>query len=211
MNQTLTKALKLSPIAPEGKGASAEPGPVVQTLMVQSNGRRIKGGSQTPMALLAQFFSAPVRAGELPSPVGAWLRARRRWLSEPELAAEPSPELVVDRKGRRLVVRLVALGDTHCVLMLTSRVALVAAEATRLTAREREVVYWAAEGKRDAEIAMILGISPRTVSKHLENLFRKLRVETRTAAVREWREARTGWDSQPAVPAIAGSLPRQMS
>lgn len=53
-----------------------------------------------------------------------------------------------------------------------------------LTDREREVFHWLAEGKRNAEIAMILGISPRTVGKHLEHLFEKLGVETRTAAVR---------------------------
>lgn len=188
------------------RGGRAAPKPVVQTLIVLPDGRSITGSDRSPAALLDQFFPNRSPTGQLPPPVRAWLQARRRWLREPEIAAEPSSELVVDRKGRRLVVRLVALGDAHCVLLLTSREAGSGGELTRLTAREREVVHWAAEGKRDAEIAMILGISPRTVSKHLENLFRKLRVETRTAAVREWRDARAGC-LRRAVPTVAGARP----
>lgn len=53
-----------------------------------------------------------------------------------------------------------------------------------LTRREREVIAWVAAGKRNAEIAAILGAKPRTVGKHLERIFEKLGVETRSAAVR---------------------------
>lgn len=53
----------------------------------------------------------------------------------------------------------------------------------RLTAREREVLRWLAGGKTDRDIAAILGISPRTVHKHLQRIYEKLGVETRTAAV----------------------------
>ncbi|MGZ5104084.1 MAG: helix-turn-helix transcriptional regulator [Usitatibacter sp.] len=52
-----------------------------------------------------------------------------------------------------------------------------------LTAREREVLGWLAGGKTDRDIGDILGISPRTVHKHLQRIYEKLGVETRTAAV----------------------------
>ena len=52
-----------------------------------------------------------------------------------------------------------------------------------LTLREGEVMCWLACGKTDAEIAALLSISPRTVQKHLEHIYVKLGVETRTAAV----------------------------
>jgi DNA-binding CsgD family transcriptional regulator len=52
-----------------------------------------------------------------------------------------------------------------------------------LTAREGEVMHWLSCGKTDAEIAALLSISPRTVHKHLEHIYVKLGVETRTAAV----------------------------
>ena len=52
-----------------------------------------------------------------------------------------------------------------------------------LTGREREVLQWLAGGKTDKDIGAILGISPRTVHKHLQRIYEKLGVETRTAAV----------------------------
>lgn len=54
--------------------------------------------------------------------------------------------------------------------------------AVPLTAREREVLDWVAAGKTNRDIAAILGASPRTVEKHLERIYEKLGVETRTAA-----------------------------
>ena len=44
------------------------------------------------------------------------------------------------------------------------------------------VLAWLAHGKTNREIAQILELSPRTVNKHLEQIFRKLGVENRTAA-----------------------------
>jgi DNA-binding response OmpR family regulator/DNA-binding CsgD family transcriptional regulator len=51
-----------------------------------------------------------------------------------------------------------------------------------LTPRETEVLSWLAKGKTNRDIADILGMSHRTVNKHLEHIFEKLGVETRTAA-----------------------------
>ncbi len=55
-------------------------------------------------------------------------------------------------------------------------------DSYELTAREAEVLIWLARGKSNSEIAMILDISPRTINKHLEQIFRKLMVENRTSA-----------------------------
>jgi DNA-binding CsgD family transcriptional regulator len=52
-----------------------------------------------------------------------------------------------------------------------------------LTRREREVLQWVAAGKTDRDIAAIVGTSVRTVHKHLQHVYAKLGVETRTAAV----------------------------
>ncbi len=53
-----------------------------------------------------------------------------------------------------------------------------------LSRRECEVLHWIAQGKRDREIAIILGISYRTVTNHVRAILTKLHVETRTAAVK---------------------------
>jgi CheY-like chemotaxis protein/DNA-binding CsgD family transcriptional regulator len=54
--------------------------------------------------------------------------------------------------------------------------------ALKLTAREAEVLYWVVKGKTNKDIGDILGSSPATAKKHLERVFVKLGVETRTAA-----------------------------
>ncbi len=55
-------------------------------------------------------------------------------------------------------------------------------DSAALTPRETEVLSWVAKGKTNRDIAEILGMSPRTVNKHLEHIFEKLGVETRAAA-----------------------------
>lgn len=57
-----------------------------------------------------------------------------------------------------------------------------------LTPREGEVFRWLQEGKRNSEIAMILGCSTRTVDKHVEHILCKTDAETRTAAARTLSE-----------------------
>ncbi|MET3466466.1 helix-turn-helix transcriptional regulator [Variovorax atrisoli] len=81
-------------------------------------------------------------------------------------------------------------GLEHAVAVaLLYRLACRAEESARpalppvLTPREGEVMRWLSRGKTDAEIAALLQISPRTVHKHLEHVYVKLGVETRTAAV----------------------------
>ena len=51
-----------------------------------------------------------------------------------------------------------------------------------LTARELQVLDWVRQGKSNRQIGAILGVSPRTVQKHLQHVFDKLGVDNRTAA-----------------------------
>jgi DNA-binding CsgD family transcriptional regulator len=55
--------------------------------------------------------------------------------------------------------------------------------ASRLTLREREILGVVADGATNGEVAAMLGISPQTVRKHLENAYEKLGVHNRTGAV----------------------------
>jgi DNA-binding CsgD family transcriptional regulator len=61
-----------------------------------------------------------------------------------------------------------------------------------LTKRQREIMEWIAEGKTSSEAAIILGISPRTVEKHLEAVFQRLGVENRIAAMRRYLDLKRG-------------------
>lgn len=81
-------------------------------------------------------------------------------------------------KGERSGDLLLILEEITC-----SRPALSSTAHFNLTPREKEVLDWLVKGKTNRDIAEILGMSPRTVNKHLEHIFIKLGVETRSSAV----------------------------
>ena len=138
---------------------------------------------QTPLAreLLMAYYGTS--APETPAPVIDWLR---RHLKESEQQIEP-PRLAAELGARRLTFRLhQQTGDDDWLIVMreVSDTAIIEAMSLsfRLTAREAEVLYWVVKGKINRDIADILGSSPATVKKHLERIFAKLGVETRTAA-----------------------------
>lgn len=142
---------------------------------------------QTPLAraLLAEYFGTS--APETPAPVLQWLR---RHLGDAARQIEP-PKLTAELGARRLTFRLHREtgdqpedGDWMIVMREVSDAAIIESMslAFKLTTREAEVLYWVVKGKINRDIADILGASPATVKKHLERVFAKLGVETRTAA-----------------------------
>ncbi|HEV7913717.1 MAG TPA: response regulator transcription factor [Albitalea sp.] len=90
--------------------------------------------------------------------------------------------------GGQLLARHVGPASLTETMLLLSLERADAPSAARLsstgalTPRETEVLSWLAKGKTNRDIADILGMSPRTVNKHLEHIFEKLGVETRSAA-----------------------------
>ena len=58
----------------------------------------------------------------------------------------------------------------------------VLAKCFDLTPRESEVLYWLTLGKTNRDISAILGLSARTVNKHLEQVFQKMGIDNRTSA-----------------------------
>jgi DNA-binding response OmpR family regulator/DNA-binding CsgD family transcriptional regulator len=138
---------------------------------------------QTPLAreLLMTYYGTS--APQAPQAVVDWLR---RHLKEAEQQIEP-PRLTAELGARRLTFRLhQQTGDDDWLIVMreTSDTAVIEAMSLsfKLTAREAEVLYWVVKGKINRDIADILGASPATVKKHLERVFAKLGVETRTAA-----------------------------
>lgn len=96
----------------------------------------------------------------------------------------PDRPLILESEGKRLVIRLLHDGD-HNILLFEEHKTVPSATHLRskgLTPREIDVLTWVAQGKSNADIAKILTLSARTVQKHIERIFQKLGVETRTAA-----------------------------
>lgn len=150
-------------------------------IAVNAQGRLLWG---TPQAteLLSSVFGAPVTNGAslpdpLVEPIGV-LAARA------ELGA---PAARLEHEGRKLDAAYVGHSGPDEIYFRLSEPAeggeaALLKSSLSLTAREGEVLVWIARGKSNRDISDILNISPRTVNKHLEQVFTKLGVENRAAA-----------------------------
>lgn len=131
---------------------------------------------QTPLARqwMQQYFGDDVDA-VTPAPLTAWLAG-----------ATETPLTIIRGAARLTFTAPDRRGGDQWMIVLreesdTARVQALMA-LFRVTQREAEVLHWVIQGKTNRDIAAILGMSPRTVNKHLEHVFDKLGVETRTAA-----------------------------
>jgi DNA-binding NarL/FixJ family response regulator len=106
----------------------------------------------------SDYVTKPIKPDEVLARVAAHLHTSR---------------ILQEARSQRRTARL-ALSDDRAQQALAQRF--------QLTSREMEVLYWVACGKTNRDIGDILDLSPRTVNKHLEHVYVKLGVETRTAA-----------------------------
>ena len=138
---------------------------------------------QTPLSrkLLKEYFAT----GEDETP-----QRLLDWIADADTARrdgrEPNTLLIADGTRRLLATFHDQTGDQEWLVVLREENDASAIESLiavfRLTQREAEVLYWVTLGKTSKDIGDILGSSPRTVNKHLEHVFEKLGVETRTSA-----------------------------
>ncbi len=158
--------------------------------------RELLAASALALSCVARYAGAVPRQGQrLPAALDRWLAQAIGSGAAPGVVMAPfakGNELVLARGGDRLRVRALALparapaqrGDSFVTLQEQPALAAPAQFAgLPLTLRERDVMQWLAAGKTDRDIAVLLGCSHRTVQKHLERIYVKLGVETRTAAV----------------------------
>jgi DNA-binding response OmpR family regulator len=138
----------------------------------------------TPKAkqLLAELFpeSGDSDAGLPATVVDRLMRLRQENSTTPRRST-------IDVGSRRLEISVLSrIGPDELLFRLTELGAAaeeqVLQQALQLTSRESEVLLWISRGKANREIGEILTISPRTVNKHLEQIFVKLGVENRASA-----------------------------
>ncbi|MCB1889947.1 MAG: response regulator transcription factor [Rhodocyclaceae bacterium] len=138
---------------------------------------------RTPLARqLLEAFELSL-GDDAPAAVATWLASAIAERDE----GRDVPPLSLARGAKRLMFTLhdrTSEGEWLVVMREESGASVIEglAAAFRLTAREAEVLFWVIKGKTNRDIGDILGTSPRTVHKHLEHVFEKLGVETRTAA-----------------------------
>ena len=143
-----------------------------------------EGGVRWCTAQAARLLGALAPSGLLPPEVTIWLRAHvagGKAVSNHHRRTRRSPQgaLVFSLVGPlgpdEHLLRLVAFNPDQDLDRLHARM--------KLTRREAEVLLWLARGKSNRDIGQILEVSHRTVNKHLEQIYPKLGVEGRTAAV----------------------------
>jgi DNA-binding response OmpR family regulator/DNA-binding CsgD family transcriptional regulator len=136
----------------------------------------------TPQAhkLLSDHLDADGDELVLPEPLRQWLEAAQR------SASKTQPTAALSSNARLRLHYMGNAGPNEFLLRLAKDTGTdLPAEFSSefgLTTREREVLSWLSKGKTNRDIAQILGLSPRTVDKHLEQIYAKLGVENRTAA-----------------------------
>jgi DNA-binding CsgD family transcriptional regulator len=154
---------------------------------------RVESIPSLAQQLLGKYFGVRPRSRGLPNLLRAWVKHQRSLLAQVRV---PRP-LLVNRPGERLIIRMVSENDQIFLLLSeqTTSIRHQALLADGLTPREAEVLAWVARGRTNSEVANILTMSARTVQKHLERVFEKLGVESRTAAAaRVWEATRGGSD-----------------
>jgi DNA-binding CsgD family transcriptional regulator len=144
--------------------------PDQSALVVLRSSDQIEFATPAAARLLARYFDG-TSDGLLPEALRVWLHRDSERINGNGIPATAPARLSVTRGDRRLIIRR------------AGRTLLLGEEIAALTRREREIVDELAEGRSNAEIAERLTIAPTTVRKHLENIYAKLGVNTRTAAV----------------------------
>ena len=150
-----------------------------ESMMVLDSHGRVEYSSPGADELLADWFGADDRPSDsLPGEL-------RRSL-QPLADEAPHTPTVISRDGRTLTIEQLVLPTpgSRALLLTATRSAPVRLQELGLTPRQAEVLTLAADGLRDAAIGAQLGISPRTVEKHLQMAYERLGTPGRVAAVR---------------------------
>ncbi|HTV40304.1 MAG TPA: LuxR C-terminal-related transcriptional regulator [Candidatus Sulfotelmatobacter sp.] len=152
---------------------------------------QIRWQSSQAREWLREFFPEERVAGRLPALLARWLDR----LQKPSPGGLPfySEFCGPRRGGSRLLIYCGRTCSGEYVLALIRErmtLDLAAAKTLDLTPREAEILFWISEGKTRPEMGAILGISWRTIAKHMEHLFAKLGVENRLEAQRIGLELR---------------------
>lgn len=122
-------------------------------------------------AITRAFGASP---GTLPRDVTSWLRSGA---PRTQLVRECSRERIALHDLGTMAGRRVVLVEISCKDEQPGRLRCLG-----LTEREAQVLYWVSQGKSNGDVGTILGIRERTVAKHLEGVYQKLEVDSRTAA-----------------------------
>jgi DNA-binding CsgD family transcriptional regulator len=143
--------------------------------------------TQRAEELLSQYFLHRIPYS-LPESLQHWCQEQIARIAFNRNVPSRCLPLHIQQAGRQLSIRLIPdpIKEQYLLLLEEEELqsfSISTLESLGLTKREAEVLFWIAKDKSNAGIAKVLGCSEGTVRKHLEHLYGKLSVQTRTAAV----------------------------
>ena len=140
----------------------------------------------TPQAVgwLEAYFSKPTGSLQIPDHLWAWVKHQVAVTQNPDSPKACLP-LRIEQADKQLVIRLVVEPGAQYLLLLEEQTlsSLNSLELLGLSPRETEVLSWVMKGKENKEIAAQLSVHKSTIRKHLESIYRKWEVQSRTEAI----------------------------
>jgi DNA-binding CsgD family transcriptional regulator len=135
---------------------------------------------------LETYFSKPTGSLKLPDRLWSWVKHQATNLTQTTDLLPAYLPLHIEQAGRELVIRFVVdpLGARYLLLLEEqTRSCLHLLALLGLSQRETEVLSWVIQGKDNKTIASQLNVHISTVCKHLENIYLKWGVQSRTEAI----------------------------
>jgi DNA-binding NarL/FixJ family response regulator len=152
-------------------------------LVVLNSEGQVQRVTAPAVAWLEAYFPKPTSTAQLPDHLWAW--TKHQVTQNPDLPKVRLP-LRIQQGDKQLVIRLVVdpIADQYLLLLEEQTRSLSQSlDLLGLSQRETEVLFWVMQGKDNKAIATQMNISASTIRKHLENIYRKLGVQSRTEAV----------------------------
>jgi DNA-binding CsgD family transcriptional regulator len=147
---------------------------------------RVRSIAPQAITWLETYFAKPICTGQLPDRLRSWLKYQIANLAIDTNLAKACLPLRIQQAGRELTIRLVVdrTGEQYLLLLEEQTLSsLNSLELLGLSQRETEVLALVVKGKDNKSIAAEMNIGISTVRKHLENIYLKLGVQSRTEAI----------------------------
>ncbi|MFV0387851.1 MAG: response regulator transcription factor [Pyrinomonadaceae bacterium] len=176
-----------------------------QGVIVFSKQNKILKSTGLSFLLIERYFpDSEKNENNLPIKLANWIK-RYQFNEDSDGIEMTHDPLLRERNGNELRIRLIIDSNAKTKTLMLREVVQIHADTLMtlgLTNREAEVLFLISKGKTNPEIGMLLEISTRTVQKHVEHIYIKLGVETRTAAMLRVNELNPSYSSDKVPAAV---------
>ncbi len=155
-------------------------------LVVLNGDGQVKQVTPPALVWLADYFPKQLCSLQLPEHLWAWVKHQiTNFTAKPDLLNVCLP-LRIQQASKQLIIRLIIeqVGERYLLLLEEQTLALSQSlELLGLSQRETEVLFWVMQGKDNKAIAAKLSVGKSTVRKHLESIYQRFGVQSRTEAI----------------------------